>query len=180
MVRMFRGRFHGFAAVIPLPAGEEPETAGAQVRSGSAAAAAGPAAAAPAAHRRGAKVAAADRDRGQQFHRVVVAGRTGTRGRGLAHRAGHLERVAAGAAAVLLARHDASLSYGRPPPEGCAAALPAAVSLSAPSLAALPAPLPFTGPWPFTAVSRAGALAATAPAPAGVAATCGLPAAESS
>ena len=47
--------------------------------------------------------------RGEQLHRVGVAGRAGCRGRGLGHRAAELERVAAGAAAVFIARHGPSV-----------------------------------------------------------------------
>ena len=88
------------------------------------AAAAGPAAAAaPAGGRRlraAGRSPAADRDGGQQLHRVVVALRAGAwRGR-LAHRAGPLEGVAAGAAAVLVSRHELSLAVlarGDDPPD---------------------------------------------------------------
>src|ERR1700753_927631 len=75
---------------------------------------------------------AADRDRGQQLDRVVVPGRAGARRRRLAHRAGHLERVAAGAAPVLIAGHDLSLSYPRPPRAGRAAPSVSALSRCAP------------------------------------------------
>ncbi len=78
---------------------------------GRSAAAAGTAAAATAALRRRRRGAspAADRDRGQQLHRVVVAlGARARRGR-LAHRAGPLEGVAAGAASVLVSRHEPSV-----------------------------------------------------------------------
>jgi hypothetical protein len=84
------------------------------------AAAAGPAAAASAARgtasgaareiTRAAGREPAHRDRGQQLHRVVVTLRAGARGRGLGHRPVQLERVAAGAAAVLVAGHNASLA----------------------------------------------------------------------
>src|SRR5438046_10377001 len=48
---------------------------------------------------------AAERHGGEQLHRVVMASRTPRRRTGLAHRPVHLEGVAAGAAAVLVARH---------------------------------------------------------------------------
>jgi len=74
----------------------------------SAAASAGAAAATPATTA-GSRAAAgshtADCHRGQQLDRVIVALRAGARVRGLAHRAGKLERVAARAAPVLVSRH---------------------------------------------------------------------------
>ena len=74
------------------------------------AAAAGAAAAAATAGRGGsAGRATAETDRGQQLHRVVVALRAGRRLAGLAHRPGQQERVAAGAAAELIAWHAAIL-----------------------------------------------------------------------
>src|ERR1700687_532436 len=79
---------------------------------GESAAAAGSAAAAPGASTGRAVTArreAAHGDRGQELHRVVVALRAGARSRGLGHRAVQLERVAAGAAAVLITGHACSL-----------------------------------------------------------------------
>src|SRR5262249_60752069 len=55
---------------------------------------------------------AAPRDGRQRLHRVVVARRAGARSRGLGHRPVQLERVAAGAAAVLVAGHGPSLTAG--------------------------------------------------------------------
>ncbi len=85
---------------------------------GKSAAAAGPAAAAPAAGTGGtgrtARREATHRDRGQELHRVVVTLRAGARGRGLAHRAVQLERVATGAAAVLIAGHSSQSTRRRP------------------------------------------------------------------
>src|SRR6516162_585598 len=80
------------------------------------AAAAGPAAAASAGGRTATGTGApagrepAHRDRRQELHRVVVPLRAGARSRRLGHRPVQLERVAAGAAAVLIAGHDASLT----------------------------------------------------------------------
>ncbi len=76
---------------------------------GSAAAAPAAATAATAATRRrgrcGRRPARGDGDRRQELHRVVVPGRAGRGGGGLRHRAAEFEGVAAGPAAVLVARH---------------------------------------------------------------------------
>src|SRR6185312_11162685 len=71
------------------------------------AAAAGPAAAASAAGRTARRTAStsAHRDRRQELDGVVVALRAGARSRGLGHGPVQLERVATGAAAVLIAGH---------------------------------------------------------------------------
>src|SRR6202011_5575772 len=73
-------------------------------------AAAGAAAAAPAARSgwpsRAARREPTHRDRRQELHRVVVALRAAARSRGLGHRPVQLERVAAGAAAVLITGHS--------------------------------------------------------------------------
>jgi hypothetical protein len=78
---------------------------------GSAAAAAAAAASATAAARGRRTLAgpAADRDRGQQLDGVVVSLRARARRRRFAHRAGPLERVTAGAAAVIISGHAAIL-----------------------------------------------------------------------
>jgi hypothetical protein len=81
-------------------------------RSGAAATAAAttPAATAAAGGCRGRTGApAGHRDRGQQAHRVVVALRAGGRCRGVPHRSGNLERVAARAAAEVISRHAPTL-----------------------------------------------------------------------
>jgi hypothetical protein len=84
-------------------------------------AAAGPAAAAPTGARagKGGRAAGgetAHRDRRQELHRVVMALRAGTRRRRLSHRTAQLERVAAGAAPVLVTWHGGYFTHL--PPRG--------------------------------------------------------------
>lgn len=76
-------------------------------RSAAASAAATAATAAASTGGRGGRGTAAARhgDSGQQFHRVVVALRTGRGRGGLSHWTADLERVAAGAAPILVTRH---------------------------------------------------------------------------
>src|SRR5260221_7329300 len=91
-------------AAGPPPVGDEPGW-----RSAAAAGTAAAAAAGLRRRRRGA-CPAADRDRGQQLHGVVVALGAGAGCGRLAHRARPLESVAAGAAAVFVSWHEPSVS----------------------------------------------------------------------